>query len=112
MARTPEFRKPEGVHVKQPDPVDLFGEDKIETVSDWGNLPANPYVGQVLVVTPDGEREDVVTWKITRSFNKETSRFEPRQFWAHRATGVDIGYEPLGARVYVEPIFVPKKRAP
>lgn len=118
MAKSPEFKNPQGVQVKTPE-LSLFGEaetPKIEwldfpSIPDDGRMyPSIPYNGQPVWLTPDGSTEYLAVWRVTREF--KDGRFQPTSFWAmHNGGGVKIPFEPLGYRKYEEPLFVPKRRA-
>ena len=121
MAKSPEFKNPQGVHVKTPE-SSLFGEAETPKI-EWLDLPnpialestqlqtlCYPYSGQPVWLTPDGLTEFLAVWRVTREF--KDGRFQPTAFWAmHNGGGVKIPFEPLGYRKYEEPLFVPKRRA-
>ena len=119
MAKTPEFKAPQGVTM-QPPSADLFDEaptleaPKIEWL-DMPNIALSlpspyPYDGQPVWLTPDGLTEYLAIWRVTREFRD--GRFQPTAFWAvHNGGGVKIPFEPLGYRAYEPPLFVPKKSA-
>lgn len=135
MAKHPEFKKPEGVTLKQPDPVgNLFGDETPATAADvtnyayrtpeieWLDMPAYQFVnpldgpseyphnGEPVWLTPDGETEYIGVWRQTREF--KDGRFRPVEFWAqHNGGGLKLPFEPIGYRKYEPPIFVPQRRA-
>jgi hypothetical protein len=128
MAKHPEFKAPQGVHVKTPD-VGLFGEEPAtdespaiveppSTSVEWLEVPdfckmrgrPYPFTGEPVWLTPDGATEYIAVWRVTREYR--SGRFQPVGFWAVRnGGGQKIDFEPLGYRRFEEPIFVPKKRA-
>ncbi|MDE2107336.1 MAG: hypothetical protein KGL39_59620 [Patescibacteria group bacterium] len=124
MAKHPEFKRPEGVHVKQPEPeAGLFDDEPapptIEASKiEWLDIPIvvmddkhlYPLNGQPVWLTPDGTTEYLAVWRTTRELRN--GRFQPVGFWAvHNGGGVKIDFEPLGYRRYDPPVYVPKKRA-
>ena len=124
MAKHPEFKAPQGVHVKMPEPeTGLFDDEPAPIAAstpkiEWLDVPRGvlddkwlyPLNGQPVWLTPDGVTEYLAVWRTTREFRD--GRFQPVGFWAvHNGGGVKIGFEPLGYRKYEEPVFVPKKRA-
>ena len=124
MAKHPEFKRPEGVHVRQPEPErGLFDDEPAAPAPsiEWKDIPARteqsrymadvyPFNGEPVWLTPDGATEYLAVWRVTREFRD--GRFQPVGFWAvHNGGGVKIDFEPLGYRKYEHPIFVPKKRA-
>lgn len=131
MAKTPEFKKPEGVTLKTP-VGNLFGDE--HTAADvpnlvyktpeveWIDMPAYQFVnpldgppefphnGEPVWLTPDGETEYIGVWRVTRQF--KDGRFQPVGFWAqHNGGGLKLGIEPIRYRKYEPPIYIPQKRA-
>ena len=121
MAKTPEFKRLEGVTMKLPEVAGLFGEEPVAPATpeiEWADIPnfaypdAPPYPhnGEPVWLTPDGTTEDLAVWRVTRAL--QNGRFQPTAFWAiHHGGGQRIGFEPLGYRRYEPPIYVPKKSA-
>ena len=122
MARHPEFKAPQGVHVKMPEPSGLFDEETgvvspekngvewLDIPIDWAVAnPVYPYNGEPVWLTPDGDIEYAGVWRTSREF--KDGRFQPTGFWAvYNGGGVRINFEPIGYRRYEAPIFIPKKR--
>lgn len=121
MPKNPEFKKPEGVHFKQPEAEasSLFGEEPERNAAgipniEWLDMPSEPvgypYNGEPVWLTPDAMTEYLATWRVTREFRN--GRFTPTAFWVYRNSGGQrIHFEPLGYRRYEEPIYLPKKKA-
>lgn len=130
MARNPEFKKPEGVTVKQPEPLgSLFGDEhtaaEVPNVVyktpelEWETMPvfarvdnpgAYPFSGEPVWLTPDGDTEYLGVWRVTREF--KDGRFQPVGFWAqHNGGGLRLNIEPIGYRRYEPPVYKPAKRA-
>ena len=128
MAKTPEFKKPEGVTLKQP-PTGLFGEEPAtdespaiveppSTSVEWYDIPnfaypeapVYPHNGEPVWLTPDGNVEYLAVWRTTREYRD--GRFQPVGFWAIRnGGGTRIPFDPLGYRRFEEPVYIPAKRA-
>ncbi|MDE2096581.1 MAG: hypothetical protein KGL39_04985 [Patescibacteria group bacterium] len=115
----PEYKKPEGVHVRQPEPETLFDDApaKIEAEPDWLDLPtapvpgtvsAYPYDGRTVWLTPDGAVMQQAIWRSTREF--KNGRWVVAAGWYGKDGGGRVPYDPLGYRQYVEPVIVWKKK--
>ncbi len=91
----PEFKKPEGVQVKQPSAAELFGDAAVpETPDDWrtfdgdGSLAgpmdrfgAAPFDGFPVELKDRREATQDGRWKLSRRYDQSKQRFVPYGFW-------------------------------